>query len=108
MPARGFAVRFSFHSSHANTHHPPPQPLNRSKKGIPEAVDFIFCVGDDRTDEDMFQVLKLLRQVNSPLPSVHPGFIPNPMMVMTTTTMTRRESSRTRTTQTPFIRHHPP
>ncbi len=36
---------------------------DRSKKGIPEAVDFIFCVGDDRTDEDMFQVLKLFRQV---------------------------------------------
>lgn len=38
-------------------------PWRRSKKGIPEPVDFVFCVGDDRTDEDMFQVLKLFRQV---------------------------------------------
>ena len=56
---------FSFHSIHTNTYHPPTKPRNRSKKGIPEAVDFIFCVGDDRTDEDMFQVLKIFRQVNS-------------------------------------------
>eukprot|EP00624_Nannochloropsis_granulata_P007881 evm.model.NODE_9905_length_21420_cov_21.470634.3 len=36
-------------------------PSREGKKGADGPVDFIFCVGDDRTDEDMFQVLKMLR-----------------------------------------------
>jgi hypothetical protein len=42
-----------------------------------EAVDFIFCVGDDRTDEDMFQVVKhaqsdAQRQYNAAAPPLPP------------------------------------
>jgi trehalose 6-phosphate synthase/phosphatase len=34
---------------------------SRGAKNSDTPLDFVFCVGDDRTDEDMFQVLKILR-----------------------------------------------
>jgi hypothetical protein len=41
-----------------------------------DPVDFVFCVGDDRTDEDMFQVLKVCRAEAARAVLTHP--LPTP------------------------------
>ncbi len=46
----------------------------KSKKGLTDGpVNFIFCVGDDRTDEDMFQVLKMFRAEAARFASLGPA-----------------------------------